>query len=148
MKFNWGHGIFTFLAVFLLAMGFVVYKSFQQNNSLVESEYYPKGLEYQKQIERIANADSLKEKITVAEVDGKILITYPQLFKNASPEGTLYFYRPSDDAGDHTEKMLCDSSLIQVVPAQKLMAGKYIVKMNWKMNGKEFYHEQQLMINP
>ncbi len=147
MKFNWGHGIFIFLILFLSVMGFVVYESFRQNNSLVEAEYYPKGLEYQKQIDRIANADSLKGKISLKEQGENIVISYPEAFKNARLSGTLYFYRPSDDAGDQLVNIVCDSSLLQKVPAKKLMSGKYIVKMNWKMGGKEFYQEEVLMIN-
>jgi len=146
MKFNWGHGIFIFLSIFLLTMAFVVYKSFQEKNALVESEYYPKGLVYEKQIERIANADAMTEKISLTEQNGNVIIKYPALFKGAGLSGSLYFYRPSDDRGDLTEPIKCDSTLLQKVPAGKLMKGKYIVKMNWILNGKEYYHEEVLFI--
>ncbi len=147
MKFNWGHGIFIFLTIFLLTMAFVVYKSFQEKNALVESEYYPKGLVYEKQIKRIANADAMPEKISLSELNGSVVIKFPSIFKEARISGSLYFYRPSDDTGDHTEPIKCDSTLLQKVPAGKLMSGKYIVKMNWTMNGKEYYHEEALFMH-
>jgi len=146
MKFNWGHGIFIFLVVFLLSMAFVVYKGFQQKNALVEEEYYPKGLEYQKQINRIANADSMAEKINLVQKDGNIIVSYPISFLGKKLEGTLFFYRPSDDAGDYKETMVCDNSLQQRVPTARLLAGKYIVKLNWKMDGVEFYYEEPMVI--
>jgi hypothetical protein len=146
MKFNWGHGIFIFLTIFLLSMAFVVYKGFQQKNALVEEEYYPKGLEYQKQIDRIAHADSMAEKIRLVEQGENIVITYPASFMGKKIQGTLYFYRPSDDAGDYKEEMVCDGSLEQKVPSARLMAGKYIIKMNWEINGIEYYHEEPLSI--
>jgi hypothetical protein len=146
MKFNWGHGIFLFLVIFLLSVAFVVYKGFQEKNALVEEEYYPKGLEYQKQIDRIARADSLPEKIKMVRQGTNIEFTYPASFFGTKVEGSIYFYRPSDDAGDYREKMLCDSSLTQKVPVGKLMPGKYIVKLNWTASGKEYYHEEVLLV--
>ncbi|NVO21149.1 MAG: FixH family protein [Bacteroidetes bacterium] len=147
MKFNWGHGIFIFIVVFLLSMSFVVYKAFQEKNALVEDEYYPKGLEYQKQIDRIANADSMSEKITIGEKNGTVLLTYPAIFRNKSCEGIVYFYRPSDDAGDLKLAMVIDNTLQQKVEENKLLSGKYTVKMNWKLDGKEYYHEESLLIS-
>ena len=147
MKFNWGHGITIFLIIFVLCIAFVTYKGFQQKNALVEEEYYPKGLEYQKQIDRTANADAMAEKIKLTEQIGSIVITYPFSFKGKKPEGTLYFYRPSDDAGDYKEAMACDNSLLQKVSSSRLMPGKYILKMNWKMDGKEYYHEEPILVS-
>jgi hypothetical protein len=147
MKFNWGHGIFIFLTIFVLSMLFVVYKGFQQDNALVEKEYYPKGLAYQQQIDRISNANALGGKIKVDAINNRVSVTYPDIFKGKNPEGTLYFYRPSDDKGDFTEKMDCDSCLSQIFVNDILQEGKYIVKMNWKMEGKEYYEEQVLFVN-
>jgi hypothetical protein len=146
MKLNWGHGIFIFLIIFILSVVFVVYKGFQEKNALVEEEYYPKGLEYQKQINRIANADSMTEKIKLSEQGGVVIITYPTEFKRKKIDGTLFFYRPSDDAGDLKEPITCDSSLQQKVEASKLLPGRYIVKLNWTMDNKEFYHEESITI--
>jgi hypothetical protein len=147
MKFNWGHGIFIFLTIFLLSMAFVVYKGFQEKNALVEEEYYPKGLAFQQQIDRRTNADAMSEKIKLEEMDGNVVVTYPALFAGKKLDGTLYFYRPSDDAGDFKESMISDSLLQQKIPLKKLMQGKYIVKLSWKMDGKEYYHEEALLIN-
>ncbi|MBK7211827.1 MAG: FixH family protein [Bacteroidales bacterium] len=146
MKFNWGHGIAIFLAIFVLSMVFVVYKSFQQDNPLVEQEYYPKGLEYQKQIQRIANANALPEKIKITDSGSKFDILYPETFMGKKVSGTIYFYRPSDDSGDINEIMKCDSSLSQTIEKARLMEGKYIVKLNWKMEGKEYYQEEVLRV--
>jgi hypothetical protein len=147
MKFNWGHGIFTFIVIFLLSTAFVVYKGFQEKNALVEEEYYPKGLEYQKQINRIANADSMVEKITLLQKDGNIVISYPVSFSGKKLEGTLFFYRPSDDAGDYKESMICDNTMQQRVTTARLLPGKYVVKLTWKVDGKEFYQEESVNID-
>jgi hypothetical protein len=146
MKFNWGHGIFIFLTIFVLSMVFVVYKSFQQDNALVEKEYYPKGLEYQKQIDRIGNANSLSEKIAVEPVNGIAVVKYPKSLYEGMAKGKLFFYRPSDDAGDLEVDMKVDSSLIQKVPIDKLMNGKYLLKISWTMQSKEYFQEEVIHI--
>lgn len=148
MKFNWGHGIFLFLTIFVLSMVFVVYKSFQQDNALVEKEYYPKGLEYQKQIDRIGNANSLSERITVEPVEDVAVVKFPKSLFEGNAKGKLFFYRPSDDAGDLEVDISLDSSLIQKVPIDKLMKGKYIVKISWTMQSKEYYQEEVIHIKP
>ena len=146
MKFNWGHGIFVFLNIFVLSMVFVVYKSFQQDNALVEKEYYPKGLEYQKQIDRIRNAKAMDEKIVVETMPKHVLITYPHSFKGNKPDGKIFFYRPSDDKGDMEIAMNPDTALVQVITADKLLKGKNLVKLSWKQSGKEFYQEEVIHI--
>lgn len=146
MKFHWGHGIAVFLGIFLISMGFVVYKAFQQDNPLVELEYYPKGLVYEKQIQRIQNANRLPEKIKVEVNSENVVVVYPADFLSLKPEGTVYFYRPSNEKGDLTEKMICDSSLRQNFKEERLMNGKYIIKLTWKMGGKEYYQEEVVHI--
>lgn len=146
MKFNWGHGIFVFLTIFVLSMVFVVYKSFQQDNALVEKEYYPKGLEYQKQIDRISNANSLDEKISIEAASQSVIIKYPASFKGIKPEGKIFFYRPSDDKGDLELVMQPDTALKQMVSTEKLLKGKYLVKLSWIFESKEYYQEEVIRI--
>jgi hypothetical protein len=146
MKFTWGHGIAVFLIVFVVSMVVIVYLAFQQDNSLVESEYYPKGLEYQKQIDRINNTNELSEKIKVDISNDRIIIRYPGTIVEKNPSGTIYFYRPSDNAGDLTVPMHIDTSYNQAVESDKLMVGKYIVKLKWSMEGKEFYQEEVIHV--
>lgn len=147
MRFHWGHGIFLFLVIFLLSMAFFVYKSFQQDNPLVEKEYYPKGLEYQKQIDRIRNANALGEKITIIQAEEQVVVSYPESFRRSGITGDLFFYRPSGESGDYNIAMKPDTSLVQLVPADKLKKGKYVVKCSWKSNNLEYYDEVVIFIN-
>jgi len=146
MRFNWGHGIFLFLAFFVLSMAFVIYKSFQQEVLLVEKEYYPKGLEYQKQIDRVRNTGALADKIKVSLTADSVVITYPESFRNERVKGELYFYRPSDTRGDLREEIAYKPDLVQKVVASRLMTGKYILKISWTMAQREYYQEEILRI--
>lgn len=146
IKFDWGTGIFIFIALFLLANAFVIYKSFQQRNDLVTEEYYPQGLEYQKQIDRFANANALTGKIQITEQAGGILITYPPELKGKDVKGQVVFFRPSDAQADFHDSIVFDTAMIQKIQMQDMMKGKYIAKFFWIMEGKEFAHESTVRI--
>lgn len=147
IKFNWGTGIAIFIAVFLLANAFVIYKSFQQKNDLVSEEYYPQGLEYQKQIDRFAKANALSTQIVISENRLELLITYPNELKGKEVKGEVIFFRPSDENADFHESIRFDSSMIQRVPVEKFIKGKYVAKFFWKMDGKEYANENIFRVN-
>ena len=147
IKFNWGTGIFIFIVLFLIANAFVIYKSFSQRNDLVEEEYYPQGLEYQKQISRFANANSLGGQIELNENAGELIITYPKSLKGKDVKGKINFFRPSDENADFNDSIRFDTAMVQRIPVQNMMKGKYIAKFFWKMEGKEFAHESTVRLN-
>ena len=89
-RFNWGTGIFIVIVLFLLSMAAVIYFSMQQRFDLVETGYYPQGLEYQKKIDQKANAGRLSGKITFSQTDGFLNILYPEDFRNQVVKGSVY----------------------------------------------------------
>ncbi len=145
-KFNWGTGITIFIALFLLANAFVIYKSFQERNDLVSEEYYPQGLEYQKQIDRFAKANALSSQIIISEDPQGMVITYPPELKGRDVKGEVVFFRPSDENADFHDSIKFDTTMIQRVPAGKFIKGKYVAKFYWKMDGKEYAHENTFRV--
>lgn len=147
IKFNWGTGILIFIVIFLISMLGIVYLSFQQNNELVEESYYPQGIEYQQQIDRMAKAHLLSAVIFAKQVDNEVVVAYPPEFRDLGfDKGEVYFYRPSSQSSDFREVMQPDTLLNQRFSLDKFQAGKYIVKYSWTMSGEEYYDEQSLMI--
>ncbi len=147
IKFDWGTGITIFITLFLLVNAFVIYKSFQQRNDLVVEEYYPQGLEYQKQIDRFANANALNGKIQISEEGDELAISYPHELKGKEIKGKVIFFRPSDERADFNDSIHFDTALIQRIPVSKMMKGKYIAKFFWTMDGSEFAHESTVRLN-
>jgi hypothetical protein len=147
IKFNWGTGIFIFIGLFLLVNAFVIYISFEQKYDLVEEEYYPQGLEYQKQINRFANANSLHGKIEIEEAADGLLISYPDDLKGKNVKGQVVFFRPSDEDADFSDSIKFDTAMQQHISLQKILKGKYIAKFFWTMDGKEYAHEKAVRLN-
>jgi len=147
IKFDWGTGITIFIALFLLANAFVIYKSFQQKNDLVAKEYYPEGLEYQKQIDRFAKTNALSGKIVISEDKLGLVITYPYDLKGKDVKGEVVFFRPSDENADFHDSIRFDTAMIQRIPVEKFIKGKYVAKFFWKMDGNEYANESSFRVN-
>ena len=147
IKWNWGTGIFVFISLFLLANAFVIYLSLQQRNDLVAEEYYPQGLEYQKQIDRFANANALKSTILISSGSNELIISYPGELKGKDIKGQVIFFRPSDERADFRDSIRFDTAMIQRIPVHKKMKGKYIAKFFWVMDGREYAHESTVRLN-
>jgi len=146
MKINWGTGILIFIVLFLIAIvSFVIFTTTQKVN-LVEEDYYPKELNFDSQIEKNSNTEALAEKVMIISADSVIVIRFPELFKDGQLEGSILVYRPSDDKEDILYPIHLDSNLYQILPASKLLPGKYIIKLDWTFEGVEYFQEQ-IIIN-
>ena len=147
IKWNWGTGIFVFISLFLLVNAVVIYLSLQQRNDLVAEEYYPQGLEYQKQIDRFANANALKSTILISSRSNELIISYPGELKGKDIKGQVIFFRPSDERADFRDSIRFDTTMIQRIPVHEKMKGKYIAKFFWVMDGREYAHESTVRLN-
>lgn len=148
IKFNWGTGIFIFIIVFVVTMLGVVYLSFQQDNDLVDESYYPKGMEYQQEIDSRNRALALSSLFNAEQVDDEVIVTYPNEFKEMNFEkGEIFFYRPSAQKFDLKEEMKPGQDLKQIFPLSRFHSGKYIVKYSWIMGGEVYYYEKTIIIS-
>ena len=148
IKFNWGTGIFIFIIIFIVTMLGVVYLSFQQETELVDESYYPKGMEYQQEIDSRDRAEGLSSLFNAEQDDNEIIVTYPSEFEETGFEkGEIYFYRPSAQKFDMREEMKPGPDLNQRFPLSRFHSGKYIVKYSWIMGGETYYYEKPLVIS-
>ena len=146
MKFNWGTGILiVVILIFSGVIAFFLY-SLTLESSLVETNYYEKELVYQERIDRIRNTESLPEKIRVTVSDNAIVIHYPSMVKGMVPEGNLWFYRPSDEARDFRIPVNWGDTTLQLV-RRDILPGRWLVKIEWTLDGKGYYQEESIIVN-
>jgi hypothetical protein len=146
IKFNWGTGIFIVLALFIIAI--IVFYIYITNLDihLVEDKYYEKELAYQTRIDRLNNTSQLPGKIIVFNEPGFISIKFPPIEPGNHPEGSVWFYRPSDPDKDFTLPLHLNDSLQQSFDVSKLAKGKWMIKLDWNMGGKDYYFEESVFI--
>ena len=142
MKFNWGTGIFIFIILFFIAIfSFVFYTTTHEVN-LVEQGYYPRGLEYDAQQEKMINTAGLAQKIRFEKSKEALRILFPDFINGDSVSGTIRLYRPSDYKKDILFNIQLDSASSQIISAEGLVPGKYIIKVDWSHMGINYYQEE------
>ena len=147
MKFNWSTGIFIFLVLFILGIiAFYVYIT-NLDIKLVEDNYYEKELAYQQKIDKINNTASLGSGIEIIQDTGILVIQFPSIDPGLKPEGSVWFYRPSDPEKDFTVALQLNDSLQQVFDISKMDKGRWVIKLDWFMGEKEYYFEEGVVIS-
>lgn len=146
VKFNWGTGIFIVIIIFFMGMAFLIYLCTTVDYSLVEKDYYPKGIDYQTRINKIQNAAPFSDQLNFRLAGDSLLLSFPKGIAGKVKTGTVYIYRPSDPGLDRRIKMEFDTSGIQVIKTEILHRGKYIAKLEWKDLERSYYAEKTIII--
>ncbi|MEO5603140.1 MAG: FixH family protein [Cyclobacteriaceae bacterium] len=142
---NWGKSIIVAFILFAAFIATLVTVCVREDISLVTKDYYKEELDYQRQIDRISNTANLREKPVIA-IDGQnmLKVTFSD-FRNVD-NGGLKLFRPSDPAMDKHFELKKSSTSAQYFSIEGFQKGMYRAKMQWTMDGKEFYHEQIIQI--
>ncbi len=139
---NWGKSIiaaFIFFAIFIFAL---VAVCMRQDISLVSKDYYKEEINYQQQIERLNNVEHLKQKPTIKMKGNYLEISFDQL--TAVGHGELKLFRPSNESFDTKFSFQSQQDSVLRFYVNNLPSGMYRAKMEWTMDGKEYYMEEKI----
>ncbi len=147
MKINWGTGIvFAFIGFIAFIMYFVITMSTSEdiNNDLVTEDYYKEELEFQKEIDKETNAQSLEENITWKKSEDGLVIIFPETLKVQNITGKVFLYRPSSKQFDfETPISLSNHNLL--IPDNRLLDGRWNIKVDWQYNGKSYLYKKEII---
>jgi hypothetical protein len=146
-KFNWGTGILITIILFMIITVATVVFLMNEDVDLVESDYYAKGIDHQKQIERVNRTNSMDDEVSIDQEMEYIRLSFPDSYQKKNINGTIQFYRPSDSKKDLTVPVTIDSNAQQVIPISSLDRGYWKIKLNWNADSKEYYKESSFVIN-
>lgn len=145
MKFNWAAGIVTAIIGFIgFILFFVVTMTTDKaySHDLVTEQYYQEELNYQQEIEAQKNAEVFKEEIKLQRVNNGLTIHFPKNIKRE--EGKVFLYRPSNKQLDF-EMPISNSNTYLLVPEQRLLDGRWNIKILWKNNNKKYLIKKELV---
>ncbi len=145
MKLNWGVGITIVIIVFTLAGLSFIYFAFHQDVNLVKKDYYQDEIKYQERIEEIKRTDKLNKKLDIKIKNGNIIFSFPITIKD-SVKGNILLYRPSNRHRDISFPISLDSSNIQTIPTNNMIAGLWKAQVKWKIDSLQYYTEKILMV--
>lgn len=146
MKLNWGTAIvIAFIGFIGFIMFFVVRMSTDDkyNHELVADDYYQQELEYQNDIDKVDNANSLSSEITYKKVDEGLLLSFPQEINESNIKGTVFLKRPSNKQLDF-EMPISLSNHNLLIPDNRLLGGRWNIRIEWNENGKTYLFKDAL----
>ena len=146
-KANWGTGIFISYALFILLAILAAVYFMNQDVDLVTDDYYQQEIKYQDQIDKIQRTNSLPEKPAINFDGSKINLSFPESLLNKNVTGKIHFYRPSNPALDFNIPMLLNNDGLQIITTNKMETGFWRLKLNWTMEGNEYYSEKEIILN-
>ncbi|WP_439130568.1 FixH family protein [Polaribacter sp.] len=147
MKFNWGTGIAIAIIGFIsFIMYFVITMStdLAYSHDLVTDKYYQAELNYQEEIDAEKNANALLENIKIERDQKGIKINFPKDFASKKIEGKVFLYRPSNKQLDF-EIPISTSKSYLLVPEQRLLDGRWNIKILWKHKNTNYLVKQELI---
>jgi nitrogen fixation protein FixH len=147
MKFNWGTGIVIAIVGFIgFIMYFVITMSTDHTYShdLVTDKYYQAELNYQEEINAEKNANALHETIRIERKQNGLKINIPKNFEPKDIEGKVFLYRPSNKQLDF-EMSISNSKPYLLVPEQRLLDGRWNIKILWKHKNTNYLVKQELV---
>jgi hypothetical protein len=145
MKFNWGIGIATAYVVFVIFIIACVVKASQQQNDLVNDNYYNEAVNYQAKINAMNNTAVEGSTLSVKYILASNSIKISSGIKGEIA-GNLSFYKPDNASADFSLDFTTDENGNKEVAVKELAAGLWKVNARWKVNGKDCFEENNLFV--
>ena len=143
MKINWGTSLAIAMFAFVIFILSFVYKTFTDrsyDHHLVSEEYSKDDLNYQQEIDAMANAKKLKTNIRLKNSANGIYIYFPE--EIADIKGIIDFQRPSDIGLDINLPIKLNNNQL-LIPKEKLVKGLYNVKIDWTANNIKYLFKEK-----
>lgn len=146
MKFNWGTGIvLAFIGFISFIMYFVITMSTDKkyDYDLVTENYYGQELEFQHEIDKQNNANTLEKNVSWKQTQDGILITFPETLDFNNITGKVFLYRPSNKHLDfETPISLSNHNLL--IPDKRLLGGRWNIKVDWQYKGNSYLYKKEI----
>lgn len=143
MKLDWGYKIaliYTAFAVFMIGL---VVKSMKQTHDLVTENYYEEELKFQQQINKKNLVKRDGKKVEWKHENNFIELVFPA---TGNVSGKIKLFRPSEAAKDISVSVNPDNSGRQQIDVSVASKGKYLLQIDWKENGNEYFQEAVIII--
>ena len=149
IKWNWGTGIVVAMLLFMIFILQFVYRvTFvdKYDHHLVSDDYYKDELHYQDEIDKLNRTLELSEKVEFTNTPEGLLIKFPSDFEGEIIKGIVFFKRYSNEKLDFTEEILLKEHSM-TVSKDKLLAGKWKIKIEWKLKDQDYLTKESVFIN-
>ena len=144
----WGIGPFAMYGAFVVfVLGIVLYASLQ-DNELVESHPYEKGLAYQGRIDQINRTGALDSSVIIESNPSNqtVIVRIPGIRAGTSVAGEVRLNRPSNERLDQRWKLSLDSIGSQEISLAGLAQGLWRLEVDWAADSVTYFYQSKLII--
>jgi len=142
---NWGYKIMLTYVLFVLGIGYLVFRSVNQKTDLVTADYYAEELKFQDKIDEHNNASVLSSDLKTEYKNNTLSILFPEEFKQKTVRAVMVIYYPANQDRDITlEFSTSNGSYNTVLPASA--KGNYELHISWSVNGVNYYFEKKILL--
>ena len=142
---GWGKKITLVYIGFVALILTLVVVSMRQKVDLVSADYYAKELNYQSDINKMANAKALKTPLKCSLVNNTIEIIFPEEQTEKSIDAKAFVYKPSDNKSDKEIKFTTQDGRY-VISTEGFVKGMYKIKVDWKVENIEYQTETVIVL--
>lgn len=140
---NWGMKIVLGMAafmIFIISAG--IYMVAHDSDSLIDDDYYEKGLAYDDTYVKKQNLldDAAKPQVKIDRD------TLSIIFKSEKNKGDLFFKRPSDGKLDLKVPFYTNTNVFKL-PISTFFKGNWTLELNWEHERKSYFDTQSLFLN-
>ena len=144
---SWGYKILFLYAGFVLLVLFMVFLSYRHDVPLVTDDYYRQELKYQEEINKLTNARSLPDPISIEyHVNEQTLVINFPSEHTGKLTGTILFQRPSDLKLDTSFPVKTDEKLVQRITTGGMQKGYWKLKVYWEHSGIQYLEEKDIIL--
>lgn len=145
MKFHWGHGLFVAIILGVSGISLLVILSVRERIDLITEDYYPRGLTYERQIEKIRNTNSLEQKVLI-DVSDSLIITFPRIIDPPdSIQGEIWLYAAANKYADKKIQIKLNKAYYQTINLYQLNMTKYEIIIDWRAGGKSYFQKEHFI---
>lgn len=143
----WPIAIVTFFIVFATFLATFIFWGLGQKQELVAENYYENEVRYQQQLDRMNRTQALETQtaVTFDAVKNCIVVRLPATQAHWA-SGRIHLYRPSNAKLDHDVPLAVNAAGVQVLDAKALAAGLWKVRIEWRVNGQEYFFDQAVVV--
>lgn len=142
---NWGRWIIVSFVLFTGFIATLVTVCIRQDVSLVTTNYYQDEIAYQDQLDRLNNTKALEEKPSIKiATNMKLEISFDKF--NEIEKGKLQLFCPSNEKMDRHYTINPSNERQQYYTLADLPKGMYRARLQWTMEGKEYYLEEVIYL--
>lgn len=145
-KWNWGTGLALVLALFIITMGFTLYRASQHRWNLVTDNYYEHELAYQEIIDGRENASKLAGRARIKWDKQNMYLHLPKGLQGKVAQGEIHWYYLQDQRRDFTDTLQNWNISAQKWPLKKFASGQWTAKVKISVEDTPYYFEPQITL--